>query len=366
MKAGSSTEREMSGDSRHLYELRLEAGQLATVAVEQRGIDVAVEVLGRDGVAVIALNDEDRLHGEERLRILADATAAYTIAVSSSFPRAPAGMYRIRLAETRAAVDRDRVLYESHELRTEARRLVRENRPRDAVPVAERALALAEGVLAPDDVDVGRGMMVLGLAYENSIDTSAALRHFTRAFDILEARLGPDHPQTTVAQNRLATTYLEIGDYATAERLILDALGRQEVTNGAEHPIVGSTLRSQASLLEARGDFTGAERALLRARAIVAKWFGTDNEQFAMVENNLGVIHIGQRDYQRAQPYLERSLAIREKILGPEHPALASVVQNLGIIAREKRDYDRAARYYQRALAMRERSVFIDNAIFEF
>jgi CHAT domain-containing protein/Tfp pilus assembly protein PilF len=360
LKAGAPIERELSGTGLDFYQIELQQGQVAVIAVEQLGIDVVVQLLDRNGVLSV-LADIEAGTAEERLEVLADATGPHTITVHAAYSRAPTGMYRIRLSEARTAVARDRELHESQKLRTQAMHLLHQNRQADAVPVAERALAIAERVLDERDVNVGLALATAGMAHEEVLDHATAQRYLARALEVLTATLGPDHPQTTYVLNRLGTRYAELGDHATAERLILDALRRQEKTLGPEHPSVAATLRSLGILYSARGDFKGAEQAIQRALAIVATWMGTDHERFGILENNLGALYNQQRDYARAEPHLQRALAIQEKLLGPDHPQLAIPLNNLGIIAREKREYAVAETYFKRALEIREKSVGRDH-----
>jgi hypothetical protein len=63
LEAGRTIEREISGAQPHLYQLALAAGDYASVTVEQRGIDVAVRLLGADGSVVVQFQDEIRNHG---------------------------------------------------------------------------------------------------------------------------------------------------------------------------------------------------------------------------------------------------------------------------------------------------------------
>jgi CHAT domain-containing protein/Tfp pilus assembly protein PilF len=361
LKPGAPIEHELSGTRKDFYQIDLKQGELALVSVEQRGVDVEVQLVGRNGNPILRADNEAVQDREERLEIFAEAAGIHTITVHAAYPRVGTGAYRIRLAEVRPATVRDRELHESRKLRTEALHLLQENRDAEAVPVAVRALAGAERVLDSGDIYLGRLLWTVGMAHEEVFDHTSAHRYLARAFDVLASGLGPDHPQTTYVQNRLGMSYIELGDRATAERLILDALRRQEATLGSGHPIVAFTLRSLAILYVDRGDFNRAERAIQRASAIVAEWLGTDHEQYGILENNLGVLYNRQRDYERAEPHFRRAMEIQEKLLGPDHAQLAVPLNNLGIIAREKGDYATAERYFLRTLAIREKTVGLDH-----
>src|SRR5947207_4157362 len=66
----------------HRYQLVLEAGEFASVVVEQKGIDVGVLV--RDGENAVAADyqDEIRRDGEERVEIVAGNAGANVLAIT--------------------------------------------------------------------------------------------------------------------------------------------------------------------------------------------------------------------------------------------------------------------------------------------
>ena len=360
---GISVDRDISGTRRDVFEIALQQGEVGTIDVDQRGVDVIVEVLGGDGAPVIEADDEFATGTTESLDVLAAETATYTVSVRSSFARAPSGAYRIRLSSVRPAVERDRALNEARTLRTEATHLRRAHRDPEAVPVLTRALAVAEQGLGGNDVFTALLLKDLGTTRAYTLDPAGARRDLSRALDILTATLGADHQQTVRVAVALAAALTSLGEYQGAERLLLDALTRQEATLGADHQILGFTWETLGRLDVERGDFDGGGRAYLRAEAIVSKWFGAESERFGILENDLGVMYIRAKDYARAQPHLERALAAEEQALGPGHPRLAEPLQNLGVIARQQGDYAAAERYYRRALDMREHSVGLDHPL---
>ena len=364
LKVGAAIEREISGKARHSYHLSLDTGEVATIAVQQQGIDVTIELVAPDGATIVRMNDEYRLSGAtESLDVIGGPLATHTVFVSASLKGAPAGGYRIDLGPPRSAHEIDRSLFEVQKLRTQAQQLLDADRSTDAVAVSQRALANGERVLGMKHAFVGLLALDAGLVCDSALDLVTAERQFSRAYDVLSAALGPDHPQTLIAQSELGENHIARGDLATAERLLADAQRRQQAVFGIDHPVVGLTVMNLARFSEARGDFASAERDFQRAADSLSKWLGGDDARLATVENNFGALYLNQRDYARAQPHLERSLAIKEKILGRDHRHLATVVQNLGIIARERKDYPAAERYYLRALTIREKSVGLDHPI---
>ncbi len=361
LRLASPIEREISGTQANSYHLDLEPGQLAVVAVEQRGIDIIAVLTDKDGALVLRVDDDPLTTGEERLVFVAEARGRYVVTVRPSYSVAPAGIYRIHLSEVRPATARDRVLHDVRTLRSRAWDLALQSQSLKAVPIAEQALALAEGLQEPDDLETGLAAIMAGSVRDDTEDYSAAHRHYERSHALLAARFGPDHPQTTVLLAALGSTAARLGDHASAERLLLDALRSQENVFPAGHPIIARTLNDVGNYHTNRGDFSGAERAFKRAATIVIEWLGNGAELHGIIDGNLGNLYLRQRDYRRAEPYLLRSLDTREKLIGPDHAELAIVLNNLGIVARDKGDYAAAERYYTRVLAIREKSVGLDH-----
>lgn len=362
LNLGAPIEREISGAASHAYQLSVAPGEVARLVVEQRGIDVFIELVAPDGARIARIDDEYRVKGAtESLDVLGGPASTQIVKIHASRPRSSAGSYRIAVEASRAALERDRSLFEIQKLRTQATQLLAAHRPAEAVPISQRALAIAERVLDPNDAVLGLLVLEAGFSSDEALDSATAVRHYSRAVELLSAAWGPDHPQTLRAKSELGQSHVDTGNLAAAESLLVDTLRREEEALGPDHPLVGMTAMRLARYSQQRGDFASAERGLQRAAAIAEKWFGPDDPRFATVATNLGSLYLDQRDYARAEPHLTRALAIKEKTLGPDHPELATAVQNLGMIAREKKDYAAAEGYYLRALAMREKSVGLDH-----
>ena len=91
---------------------------------------------------------------------------------------------------------------EAESLNQEVKRLCKKGQYADAIPLAERILA------------------------------------------ICEKSLGPEHPQTALALSKLAEIYSAMGDYDEAEPLYKRSLAIQEKSLGPHHPDTVTTLNS--------------------------------------------------------------------------------------------------------------------------
>ncbi len=148
-----------------------------------------------------------RTQGKEEIEIVAETTGNCMLGVKAKLKGVPAGSYEIRITETRAATDNDRALQEARKLRTEFARLHRLGKNDEALPLVERALAIAEGVLGTDHVYVAMLLADLGNSYYAKGNNAKARPLYERALSILERKLGPEHPWTAYLTNRVEAAY---------------------------------------------------------------------------------------------------------------------------------------------------------------
>jgi tetratricopeptide (TPR) repeat protein len=86
-----------------------------------------------------------------------------------------------------------------------------------------------------------------------------------RAVELAEKQFGPEHPNVVTSLNNLAELYREQGRYAEAEPLQKRALAIGEKTLGPEHPRVAISLNNIALIYQAQGRYAEAEPLLQRA-----------------------------------------------------------------------------------------------------
>jgi tetratricopeptide (TPR) repeat protein len=89
-----------------------------------------------------------------------------------------------------------------------------------------------------------------------------------RALALRDKALGPMHPDVADSLNNLAGLYQDQGAYPKAEPLYVRALGIREKALGPMHPDVASSLNNFARLYQAQGAYPKAEPLLSRAAEI--------------------------------------------------------------------------------------------------
>jgi len=246
-------------------------------------------------------------------------------------------------------------LQEAERLNQRVVELYQQGKYAEAIPLAEKALAIREKVLGAEHPDVATSLNNLALLYKSQGNYSSSEPLYLRSLAIDEKVLGAEHPSVATSLNNLAELYRTQGNYSKAEPLLLRALAIREKVLGAEHPSVATSLNNLAELYRTQGNYSKAEPLYLRALAIDEKVLGAEHPSVATSLNNLAELYRTQGNYSKAEPLLLRALAIREKVLGAEHPSVATSLNNLAELYRTQGNYSKAEPLLLRALAIREK-----------
>jgi CHAT domain-containing protein/Tfp pilus assembly protein PilF len=249
--------------------------------------------------------------------------------------------------------DRD-LLRQADSLNAQVVNLHRAGRSRQALPLAQRALAIRGRLLGEDHPDYAQSLFNLAAQYQALAEYAKAEPLFRRSLAIWEARLGRDHPDVAQSLNNLALLYHEQGQYARAEPLFRRSLQIREARLGQDHPDVAISLNNLALLYKARAEYARAEPLYRRSLQIREARLGQDHPDVARSLNNLAVLYWAQGRYAKAEPLLRRSLQIREARLGKGHPDVAQSLNNLAALYQDQGQYTRAEPLFRRSLQIRE------------
>jgi CHAT domain-containing protein/Tfp pilus assembly protein PilF len=247
-------------------------------------------------------------------------------------------------------------LEEAKQLSRQVAKLFGEGRYDEALPLAERSLAIREKALGAEHPDVASSLNSLAALYKTKGDSARAEPLYQRALAIWDKTLGAEHSSVASVLQNLAHLYQGKGDYTRSELLYRRALAIKEKTRGTEHPDVASALNGLAALYAGKGDHAGAEPLYQRALAIREKAFGPEHADVAASLHSLAALYVQKGDFTRAEPLYQRALAIFEKALGAEHPRVADTLHNLAMLHLEKGDYARAEPLFRRSLAIYEKT----------
>jgi CHAT domain-containing protein/Tfp pilus assembly protein PilF len=228
---------------------------------------------------------------------------------------------------------------------------------REAIPLAERSLALREKALGAMHPLVAESLNNLARLYKEQGAFARAEPLYVRALDIREKALGTMHPDVAGSLSNLARVYHEQGAFERAEPLLVRALGIREKALGAMHPDVAGSLNNLGGLYHEQGAFARAEPLYVRALGIHEKALGATHPNVANSLNNLALLYQAQGAYARAEPLYVRALDIGERTLGATHLFVAHSLNNLALLYLAQGAYARAEPLLVRALDILEKAL---------
>jgi MYXO-CTERM domain-containing protein len=250
---------------------------------------------------------------------------------------------------------------EAERLSDEAAALKDQGRYAQAIPVAERALALWEKALGPDHPRVATALVNLAALYQRTGQIDRAEPLLLRAIAVDEKALGPGHPDLVIDLNNLAQVYRAKHDDARAEPLFRRAVAILEASAGASSPRLLPFLGSLLTLYLDQRRYDRAEPIARQALSIVEKVAGPEAPDVATAIENLAEVYWRMGAFDRVEPLYRRSLAIYEKALGPGHPLVARTLLNLALVYPQQGDYRRAEPLLLRAIDILEKAAGADH-----
>jgi CHAT domain-containing protein/Tfp pilus assembly protein PilF len=258
------------------------------------------------------------------------------------------------------ARSQNELLEEARKLNVEVFNLYNNGRYADAIPLAQRALAIFEKELGPDHPNVGTSLNNLAVLYENLGHYGGLETLYQRSLAIREKALGPNNPAVALSLHSLAELYVTQGRYADAEPFVMRALTINEKAFGPDHPAVATSLNDLAIVYEKQNRYAQSESLYQRALAIREKVLGPDHPDVAVLLDNLSVLYGLQGRYSEAEELTARSLTITVKMLGSTHPDVAASLGNLASLYDKEGRYSDAEPVFKLSLAIREKTLGLD------
>ncbi len=383
---GATREGRFAGADAAAYALPLRRGDYAHVVVEQRGVDVALDLFAPGGRPLLVLDSPNSTRGPEHLFVLAEEHGGHRLEVRPFSP-VPGGSFTVTLAALRRPAEGDRsraaacravsegdaaLAAEEPGGPTRAERLYERalalwrasgdsysaliariklaqalsdgGEKRSAAAVWEEALRESERLgLTVEAVVAGNGS---GLARKDLGEPDRARAAFEAALSAAH-RLG-DLREETVALNNLALLEKETGESLSAILLYDRVLGNFRALGNLDDE--ATALHNIGALYTVLGRLPEAREAL--ENALRLRRAGPSRVKEASTLLALGWVRCREGDFRRCRRDLERSLALRRSIGDRRGEAVA--LDRLGSALREAGDAAAAVREYEKALAILE------------
>lgn len=386
LSPGLPVERALAAGQSHVYEIELGAGRAWRVAVEQRGIDVVLEVRAPDGRRLAAVDGPVDRQGLETLLVVPQSSGRYAVEVRAREQGAPVGRYRIGVEELAqdTAADRQRIAAETAMTRAgehylegtaEARRQAladygqareawralgerrEEARALYAVSVLSRLVNLTRPALAAAEEVLPLWRSLGDRLWEASTWNEIGLDHWL---------LGENEDGRAAFEQAL-TIERGIGDRygegVSLSNLCLMDLSQGELRKGLAcygqaipvlrevqaQSLEGSALLSVGRVYDVLGE---PEQALERYRQALDRMKATgDRLGEARTLNHLGLVYRVMGEYQEALSHLGRALEAFRSL--EDRRWQATVLHNMGLIYQGLGESPRALSAYEQALRLR-------------
>lgn len=382
LEPGSRHSRELPGGTIDAVELSLESGQVATLRVDQRDVDVAVRCSGPDGA--ILTDTDGRENVVETISLIAERAGIHRCGVRAAAALTTPRQYSIALESVRPVEPRDRIRGAAERAATEGKRQYVVSTA-DALRIArghyEKALGLwreagdrlGEGdavaqlgtiALLLGDPRTGLELLAQGLvvfrAIGDEVGQAAALGNIAaahsamgekqRAIEHYEeglaiARAAADRSDETVILGNLGVVHHTLGNPAQALAYANDALALARARGDSHWE--AQALSTTAGVYSMVGD---NERAIELFRSVVERWRDTGNRRGeAIATANIGTAYLVLGDARRAQTYLQEGARLLHGI--GDRRSAAQVLVSVGRSHEQLGELPRAIERLEEALA---------------
>ena len=327
-----------------VYQIALKKGEFARILVEQKGADVAVDLIGADGAKIIERDSPNGVRGAENLSFVAEADT-YKIEVKLLDENAAPGKYSIALVTKPNADEKDLLRVAAEKDLQDALALRTENTAESVKRAAEKfALAVA-------------GFHNLGDKYFESLALSSAVFLDVKAEK--EAQSVADLKRAAELAKEAGDEYLEIlttsniGDFYLAIKQ--PAKAREIYEQTAERAKrVNDSFNERYALSNLADSYIAAEDWKKVAEIYEQKILplvrkdGTRREEADRL--NLTGVANSYFDGKRAIDFYQQASRIYQELKNPEGEILT--LQNIGAAYSDLNDKDKSLENYRQALAL--------------
>ncbi len=267
----------------------------------------------------------------------------------------------IPVSETFISQNLDRVKYaEAEKLYEQLFTLYQQGKYTEAIPVAEKIIALAKELVGEKHPDTAEAVTNLATIYREIGEYASSEALYQQALSIYRETVGEKHTGTAATLNTLAGLYYYQGRYEEAEKTYQSVLTIQREVLGENDIATATTINNLALLYQNQGNYDTAQPLYEKALSVYFLVLGENHPDTATAMNNLGLLYQYQGDYAKAQSFYERALAVRKQISGQKSPDIAQTLNNMALLAENRGDYKGAVALYQEAIAI-YREVFGNN-----
>ncbi|HEX5732842.1 MAG TPA: CHAT domain-containing tetratricopeptide repeat protein [Blastocatellia bacterium] len=347
LKPGQPIEDELAVSKSHSYRATLKAGEYIKVVVEQKGIDVAVTLIGTDGKKIVEV-DSTSVNEKESIYVVGEASGEYTLEVRRQDSEATTGRYEIRIEEWRSATQQDRDRFTAQLAFSEGNAIGNQGQGtaeslRKGIEKFQQALLLWRAV--EDRLEEASTLNQIGHYYSVLGDTQLALQYHNQALPLRRAMR--DIRGESITLNNIGTCYLSMGESQKALEYYGQALILKQTIGDRKSE--ANTLYHIAGAYSRLGELQKALEYYDRALPLTRVTGERRGESLTL--NSIGGIYYQMGDWQKASEYYSQALAI-VRVLGDRRTE-SLMLYGIGTVYSQLGELQTALEYYNQSLQLR-------------
>lgn len=199
----------------------------------------------------------------------------------------------------------------------------------EAEYLAKLAIANAERLYGPDDVNTLLVVLSIANLYQSQGRYEDSERHFVRALTGFERLLGREDPDTLEIANKLGLLYQSEERYIESEILLRRVLSGYEKVLGRDHPRTLATANNLAATVQHTDKLQEAELLSNRVLTDSARALGETHPNILSALENLASVYSARGAFEEAEELYKRSLTISQHIGDSQKHRAASIANSL-------------------------------------
>lgn len=362
LEPNQTLEREITGAETHRYKFDLQKNEFFQVRVEQKGVDVSLQLLDSGGTTLATMDSPNGKEGPEILSFVADKANSFVLDVSGLYAKAEKGIYVISRIASRKATKNDK-----HWVETE-RLFVAVITARDAENQREIAVKKWEEALSGWKKLKDASLIQLLAQKAVQLKSLNAKINYDEAFKLFRIGTEESFKAAMPKFKEAGRLYLEIDDKNNAGKSFL---GMGRISDRLEEKSEALKFYETALQLYKAAMNKGGEATTLNNIGLVYSSL-TDNHKAldyfqkafslykaanekggeALTLNNIGKAYNALNEKQKALDSYFKCLSIRQAL--GDKDGEATTFNNIGTVYNDLGDKQKALDYYFKALPIRK------------
>lgn len=226
----------------------------------------------------------------------------------------------------------------------------------EARSVCERALAIKERLLPPEDLSLVVSLENLGALHLMNRNLADARGPLERTLAIRTRVLGPMHPDVARTLQFLANIAFTSAEDESALVLTGRALAIQDSVLTPDDPARAQSLELLSAIRYQRGEYRESAAIGEQVLAIRTRTLGLDHPSTASTYHNLGSLKSELGDLEDAADYLEEARAVMRRARQSEHPIASRTIAALASVREKEGNLTGALALYREAVRLQRKA----------